>query len=130
MIICCDIGQPTRAKLRLCVDLLVNLNMDFLKHSRMHVPALYASGVRYRREPMPGRGRRVERFAVIPSVMRVGFGDCEDLAAWRIAELRLRGVRAVPWIIQPQPKVFHVQVRHPDRTIEDPSLRLGMRGPG
>ena len=113
------------------MDLLVSLNMEYLKHSRTRPPALYASGVRYRSEPRPPQGlRRVERFALIPGVLRAGWGDCEDLAAWRVAKLRLRGVRAVPWIIQPRPKLFHVQVRYPDGTIEDPSRRLGMRGPG
>jgi len=67
---------------------------------------------------------------MIPEVMRHRFGDCEDLSAWRVAELRLGGVRAIPWVVQSGNRLYHVQVRYPDGTIEDPSRRLGMRGKG
>lgn len=91
------------------------------------LPLLYKSGIRYRREPLVG-SRRVERFQTARQTAKVGFGDCEDLAAYRVAELRLRGIAAKPWVIQPSAKMFHVQVRYPDGKIEDPSARLGMRG--
>lgn len=108
--------------------MLVALNMDYLKRVKRRVPQLYAAGVRYRRERRPERGGRVERFATIPTVLRTGWGDCEDLAAWRVAELRMGGIRAIPWIIRPHARVYHVQVRHPSGAVEDPSRKLGMGG--
>ena len=130
MNISCDIGTPTVQKLRICVDMMVALNVEFLKRvkSSKRIPPLYVSGVRYRRESPPVTGERVERFALIPVVLQLRFGDCEDLAAWRVAELRMQGERATPWIIRPHPRMFHVQVRRGNGVIEDPSKQLGMRG--
>lgn len=124
MIIQCDIGRPDRNNLLICSEMLVRLNLKFLKRMRGRVPRLYASGVRYKREPRPV----IEKFQRIPSILRARSGDCEDLAAWRCAELRFfDGVHAVPWIINPRPRLFHVQVRLPNGRIEDPSAKLGMR---
>ena len=87
-------------------------------------PPLYASGVRYKAERFPreeweGFGRLVER----------GFGDCEDLACARSAELIARGVKAAPTFRfrrVGRVSVYHILVRYPDGQIEDPSLLLGM----
>lgn len=93
-----------------------------------NTPPLYSSGVRYRREP-PG----VEDFSDIEAIIRRGYGDCAQLVAWRVAELRERGEAAGVRIIwrkytpRGKPRVFHVQVRREDGRIEDPSVRLGMR---
>lgn len=58
--------------------------------------------------------------------MRDGYGDCEDLAAARVAELRVKaGIKAVPWL-KKKGKIWHVLVRYPDGTLEDPSRKLGM----
>lgn len=130
MLVCIDIGSPTIENLRIVSECLVQLDMDFLRRARGRVPSLYASGVRYRREGTPSAGPRAERFQMIPEVLRTRSGDCEDLSAWRVAELRLSGVRAIPWIIRTGARLYHVQVKYPDGRIEDPSKRLGMRGPG
>ena len=58
--------------------------------------------------------------------------NCEDLACWRAAELRVReNVKAKPtfiWKIRPNGGyLYHIQVKYPDGRIEDPSRRLGMR---
>lgn len=50
------------------------------------IPPLYLSGVRYREEP-PGH----EDWIDAPGVLQQGHADCEDLAAWRAAELRVAG---------------------------------------
>lgn len=132
MLVAIDIGTPTIENLRICSECLVQLDMDFLRRARKRAPfpLLYASGVRYRREAAPSSGLRAERFQIIPDVLRARAGDCEDLSAWRVAELRLSGVRAIPWIIRTGARLYHVQVKYPDGRIEDPSKRLGMRGPG
>lgn len=87
---------------------------------RYGLPSLYESGVTYRREP---RGR--ERWQLAPDTLRFGVGDCEDLATWRAAELRLDGVHAWPYVYRAGPRTLHVVVRTADG-IEDPSRVLGM----
>ena len=81
---------------------------------------LYKSGVRYRRE-------RGEDW-LLPSQITT-FADCEDLAAWRAAELQLRGIDAQPTIKRTGPRTWHAVVQWPDGRIEDPSKRLGMKEP-
>ncbi len=88
-------------------------------------PDLYKSGVRYKRE-------QVERWLAIPGVLREGVSDCEDLACWRAAELRVRHhLEAWPfWTKRVLPNgqpLYHIRVRYPDGTIEDPSRILGMK---
>lgn len=54
-------------------------------------PLLYESGVIYRNE-------RGNVWRDIPNTLKAGNGDCEDLACWRVAELRHLGVDAIPWV--------------------------------
>jgi hypothetical protein len=90
-------------------------------------PDLYESGVFYQEEPA---GQ--EDWQDAPSTLRLGNGDCEDLAAWRAAELRVRyGIQARPSFLWRRKAggsyLYHIQVAHPDGRTEDPSRRLGMR---
>jgi hypothetical protein len=109
---------------------LVEDNVDFLAENP-DTPLLYESGVRYR--PEDGR----EEWDAIPWVLenwrtkRQG-SDCEDLAAWRAAELRVRGENAsCTWVAYREPGklVYHIRVRRGDGSLEDPSVLLGMRAP-
>ncbi len=120
------------------------------------LPALYDSGVVYRREPDDG----FEEFADYETVLERGWGDCDDLVCARAAELRCQGVHAtvrIYWryfttlrdgrrarvketVVEKNggnmPRgvfaVMHVELRHPpDATypkgrIEDPSRHLGL----
>lgn len=100
-------------------------------------PSLYLSGVRFRAEPwaMPGGlPLPIELFDPIPKIIERGFGDCAQLCAWRVAELResgdskarlrffcrTRGERTDP----KRQRWYHVQVRRGDGEIEDPSRML------
>lgn len=85
--------------------------------------SLYRAGVRYQRE-RPG----YEAWRLPSQVRASGYGDCEDLAIWRVAELRARGVPARFDVVRAGPRLWHAVVRLPDGTIEDPSKRLGMKG--
>jgi hypothetical protein len=67
---------------------LVTVDQLFLKLH--HVPPLYATGVRYQEEPLG----QVEEFAAVPVVLERLWGDCDDLAPWRCAELRNLGEKA------------------------------------
>jgi hypothetical protein len=108
-----------------------------------NTPLLYDTGVHYEYEP---EGR--EDWQDVPTNMRRGEADCEDLASHRAAELRVRGVKAWPRftsrIRSNGSFLYHIIVCYknpelgryisdpddPDydpRYIEDPSKKLGMR---
>lgn len=102
----------------------VRINQIYLRTH--HVPLLYASGVIYQEEPQTG----YEEFACIEPIYKRGWGDCDDLAPWRCAELRNAGEKAkirIQWKRQPSgQKLFHIVVRRENGAIEDPSRILGM----
>ncbi len=108
------------------------------------IPPLYAAGVVYQEEA-PGH----EDWLDAPAVIRQRYADCEDLAAYRVAELRVAGYTEVEPVIKwqwisremmikqgyPADKLpgrgvwlVHCCVRWPDGRIEDPSKILGMGG--
>ncbi len=116
--------QESQTYLQLLLHALVALDVAFL---RFHpdTPPLYRTGVRYRRER-----RDQEQWLQIPRVLARKHGDCEDLASWRVAELRARhGIDAWPCFHfrkVGRALVYHIVVCHPDGTVEDPSRILGM----
>lgn len=70
-----------------------------------------------------------EQWKDIGSILRDGWGDCKDFTAWRLAELRKRGVRASAESIVERHKsrlLFHTYVRYANGAIEDPARILGM----
>lgn len=108
------------------------------------IPPLYASGVIYKEDP-PGEENWKDCYAI----MKDGHGDCDRLAAWRAAELRVAGIAAEAvlkwqWIPRavmigtgyparllgnaPGVWMVHCLVRFPDGSVEDPSKILGMGG--
>ena len=133
-------SDPENAKndekaLMALMDALVTVNMSWLR-AHPDTPRLYASGVVYLPEP---DGHEI--FADIPSVLKEGGGDCDDLVAWRVAELRFFNIdkrarvrliaypRECPTTDEPC-TLYHVQVLRSGRLKnypEDPSARLGMR---
>jgi len=82
------------------------------------------SGVRWKPEP-PG----AERFDNAQTVGRRGWGDCDDLAPMRAAELRVSGkdpeARAIAY--KSGPGRWHAIVQRGDGKLEDPSRTAGMR---
>lgn len=94
---------------------------------RHRLPPLYRSGVKYQRAPMESRWRTPRQ------VLRLGYGHCPDLAAWRVAELRESGEDPDATITirhGGRQGLWHLVVRRGDDTLEDPSAVLGMRGEG
>jgi len=73
-----------------------------------------------------------EIFREIPRIIQNGGGDCDNVASWRCAELRELGINACPFITWRERSdggmTYHVIVRWPDGSSEDPSLLLGMGG--
>jgi hypothetical protein len=118
----------------LLMEAMCAINQLHLKQKRY--PKLYESGVAYRRED------GTENWLDIPHVIKAGWGDCEDLAFWRVAELRQQGIKAAPfakWRRINGVFKYHALVRRfaPGRDhfgrmvkskawLEDPSVRLGM----
>lgn len=120
-------------RMQIMLDGLTRIHLDhFQRYPK--TPSLYASGVRYEREP-PGQ----EDWQDIFTTLRRRSGDCEDLATWRAADLLRRGIRARafgrprPMLIQSPTgaemgTLWHILVRWPNGKIEDPSKLLGMQG--
>ena len=110
------------------LEALVMVNQLYLRlHDVARIYELGAAGkVRYKEEPLDG----IEEFAAIPVILQRGWGDCDDLAPWRCAELRSLGEPAkirIQWKRQPSgSKLYHIVVRRGDHSIEDPSRILGM----
>ena len=113
---------------------LMLMNIAWLK-AHPDTPDLYEAGVAYkpeRRREYAGRATEYgEEWQTIPWVIYRGYGDCEDLGAWRSAELRVKyRIQASPYIkIRRMPDGYwraHVVVRWPNGQIEDPSAKLGM----
>jgi hypothetical protein len=101
------------------------------------VPPIYRSGIRYENEPSwTFQGEPVEEFALIPIVLARGWGDCDDIAPWRVAELQHHGEPAkirIQWKREMLPngkkgrKYFHIVVRRGSGLVEDPCDKLGMK---
>jgi len=108
------------------LDFLTDIDVEYLK-AYPQTPLIYESGVRYVEEP-PGQ----EDWQDIPTCIRMVDCDCEELAAWRAAELRVRyGIQArCVFKAQLRPNgsyLFHILVEYPDGRLEDPSRILGMK---
>ena len=119
------LDTPSReAVLRLMMEALIAANVAYLRQ-HPEAPRLYESGVRYEEEP----GTRTTG-TTSPRRSRVAGGDCEDLAGWRIAELRVAGeLAAMPRVTvftEGRRVTYHVAVRRAAGAIEDPSRELGM----
>jgi hypothetical protein len=101
---------------------LTRVNVGLME--REHVPPLYEAGVKYKDEP-----RDIWRHAV--DVAHEGWGDCEDLSAYRAAELRVTGEdpAAAVAVYKSGPSRYHAVVQRGDGSIEDPSRALGMGAP-
>lgn len=118
-------GVPAADWLAPLLDALTRVNSSWLR-GHPAAPSIYTAGVRYVAEPV---GQ--ERWRALPTVLETLTGDCEDLACARAAELRARGVDASAWPILTSPpsspvNVWHIVVKLPDGSMEDPSVRLGM----
>lgn len=121
-----------QSKFQVLRALLEALTMADCWYLRAHpaTPRLYESGVRYLEEA-PG----VDEWQDIPDTLARRSGDCEDLACWRVAELRMNGepnatheisVDDLPDQTGQIVTTYHIFVRRGDGSHEDPSRKLGM----
>jgi hypothetical protein len=89
------------------------------------IPPLYSTGALW--EVRPGDPSELKwRYA--PDVAGEGWGDCQDLSAYRAAELRVSGVdpKAHVRVYPSGPNSYHAVVARGDGSVEDPSVILGM----
>lgn len=112
-----------RGEVEAAAEGLTLVNVDQMR--RRVFPPLYSSGIRYKVE-------RGEQWQPAAALLANRSGDCEDLSAYRAAELRVSGVDpdARVTIYKSRPRVYHAVVRRGDGSLEDPSLRLGMKPHG
>lgn len=120
-----DSVEAGKRIMRLLLEALIQANEIYLRE-HPETPLLYGAGVHYEREP-----RGIEDWCGIAEVRARGWGDCEDLAAWRAAELRVRfGIPAVctftDRLLPGNLLMFHILTQLPDGRVEDPSRKLGM----
>lgn len=133
-------NEPNAAKMSqyMLAAGVYGLMLENLAWLRFHpeTPDLYSAGVTYKpeRRRLTKNGKVLEygeEWQTIPWVIYRGYGDCEDLGAWRAAELRAKyRIQASPYIkVRRMPDGFwraHVVVRWPDGRLEDPAAKLGM----
>lgn len=109
------------------LEAVTRLNEALLEQGQAPVFDPDSPGVRWKPEP-PGQ----EHFDHAAIVHGRGWGDCDDLAPWHAASLRVTGedpgARAV--VRKSGPQRWHAVVRRSDGSIDDPSLDAGMPGPG
>jgi hypothetical protein len=97
---------------------LARVNTDLYREHKL--PSIYSGRVRYRRES-------TEEWRPVTEVLADGWGDCEDLAAARVGELRASGEQGASVLVKRTgPQMTHALVKRADGTIEDPSRKLGM----
>lgn len=106
------------------LESLVVANVHYLeRHPEVSHP--YRSGLYYDNEPI---GR--EEWLGVEALLRAGWGDCEDLAAYLAAWYRARKGIFAKVILKRFSKKgrvwYHAVVQLPDGSIEDPSKKLGM----
>jgi hypothetical protein len=82
--------------------------------------------LRWKPEP-PGE----EHFDHAGVVLRRGWGDCDDMAPYQAASLRVTGEDpgARAQVRKSGPKRWHALVRRSDGSIDDPSIETGMPAP-
>lgn len=118
-------------RVRALCELLTQVNEEILRGDP-RIPDVYEAGIKRGLHYLfvPTRGGDDDWCDVL-QVLAQGYGDCEDLAAYRAAVLRVRHNIAARCDFEVT-KVngrdeYHIFVRHPDGRKEDPSRVLGLR---
>lgn len=117
--------QDRKAALDAALESVTRSNTPMIRSGKIPpaAAAIRASKVEWRPEP-PGD----EHFDLPSTMLRRGWGDCDDLAPWHAASLRASGTdpgaRAV--VRKSGPQRWHAVVQRSDGSIEDPSKAAGM----
>ena len=93
---------------------------QFCRPEDSTLPPLYKSGITYQREG-------VEHFQSPWETFQLGYGDCEDLAVYLVAERRRAGdLAARVVVVRTGQRTLHAIIERGDGRREDPSRALGM----
>lgn len=114
------------SSIQLALDALCAWDLKLIQHH--HVPPIYDAGVKYTREILCTHNGKIgicEEWVTCDEIILRGGGDCEDLGSWLGAQYRSQGIQARPFPRRSSVG-WHIQVRLPDGSIEDPSAVLGM----
>lgn len=106
------------------LEAVTRTNEHLLKSGAVpHADEAIAAGVKWQPEP-PGD----EHFDHAAKVIKRGFGDCDDLAPYKAASLRITGEDpdAQAIVLRSGPKRWHAVVARSDGSIDDPSADAGM----
>lgn len=107
------------------LEAVTRLNEELIKSgaSPTFKEQLQGPGVRWKPEP-PG----AEHFDHAGIVAARGWGDCDDLAPWHAASLRVKGVDpgAKAIVVKSGPARWHAIVERSNGKFEDPSEAAGM----
>lgn len=120
------LADPLAACALIRAHLLTMAATDYAILTRVNLPRVYDADVIWMQEPNAGL---YEEIADCLTVVRRGWGDCDDLVPWRIAELWLSGEdpKAAPKVYQrAEDDLIHTEVRRGDGSVEDPARYLGM----
>lgn len=109
------------------LEATTKLNESLIRSGELAPFDMRSPGVRWRPEP-PGD----EHFDHGLIVQGRGHGDCDDLAPWHAASLRVTGrdPGARAFVRPSGPQRWHALVRRSNGSVEDPSLAAGMPAPG
>lgn len=107
------------------LEAVTRLNEELIKSgvSPTFKEQLQGPGVQWKPEP-PG----AEHFDHAGIVARRGWGDCDDLAPWHAASLRVKGTDpgAKAIVVKSGPQRWHAIVQRSNGKFEDPSEAAGM----
>lgn len=109
---------PHPVALEAVLEGLCGLNFAWMTEAG-GAPPLYETGIVYRPEP-PGQ----DHWQTAPELLKSRVGDCEDLTAYRVAELRFDGEPARGRVVPTRRGKFHAVVERASGEIEDPSRIL------
>ena len=117
--------KDRKAALDAALESVTRTNTSLVRNGKAPpaAAAIRAKRVRWQAEP-PGD----EHFDLPHTMLKRGWGDCDDLAPWHAGSLRASGVdpgaRAI--VRKSGPKRWHAIVQRSDGSIEDPSRHAGM----
>jgi hypothetical protein len=117
--------QDRKAALDAALESVVRSNVPMIRSGKVPTAAsaIKSGKVEWQPEP-PGD----EHFDLPSTMLKRGWGDCDDLAPWHCASLRASGVDpgATAVVKKSGPQRWHAVVKRSDGSIEDPSKAAGM----
>jgi hypothetical protein len=116
-------AEVSKPVLDAALESVTRLNEQLLKKGAPTFQEALKKGIKWKPEP-PGQ----EHFDHAGIVAHRGHGDCDDLAPWEAASLRVTGTDpgAKAVVIRSGPQMWHAVVERSDGSHADPSKAAGM----